>query len=107
MTLTPISHPQSYARVGAEFTELWSALASQYSVERELGRGGMGAVFLARDVRLELTARDERSSGDAHGPDLAVADQRPNSRDPDRQSRGGILDAVQERDSRRARRPCR
>ncbi|MFL5614390.1 MAG: serine/threonine-protein kinase [Gemmatimonadaceae bacterium] len=53
MTLTPISHPQSYARVGAEFTELWSALASQYSVERELGRGGMGAVFLARDVRLE------------------------------------------------------
>jgi len=41
------------ALVGAEFSELWSALASQYAVERELGRGGMGAVFLARDVRLD------------------------------------------------------
>ena len=39
--------------VGSEFAELWSALASQYAVERELGRGGMGAVFLARDVRLD------------------------------------------------------
>jgi serine/threonine-protein kinase len=39
--------------VGSEFSELWSALASQYAVERELGRGGMGAVFLARDVRLD------------------------------------------------------
>ena len=41
------------ALVGSEFSELWSALASQYAVERELGRGGMGAVFLARDVRLD------------------------------------------------------
>ena len=41
------------ALVGSEFTELWSALASQYAVVRELGRGGMGAVFLARDVRLD------------------------------------------------------
>jgi eukaryotic-like serine/threonine-protein kinase len=54
MTSAPTSHPQSYAMpVGGEFTELWSALASQYAVERELGRGGMGAVFLARDVRLD------------------------------------------------------
>jgi serine/threonine-protein kinase len=41
------------ASIGTEFSELWSALASQYAVERELGRGGMGAVFLARDVRLD------------------------------------------------------
>lgn len=27
-------------------------LGDQYAVERELGRGGMGAVFLARDIRL-------------------------------------------------------
>jgi serine/threonine-protein kinase len=39
--------------VGGEFGQLWTALASQYAIERELGRGGMGAVFLARDVRLD------------------------------------------------------
>jgi len=32
---------------------LRDALAHQYDVERELGAGGMGAVFLARDVTLE------------------------------------------------------
>jgi serine/threonine protein kinase len=55
MTSPPASDRGTYAPplVGSEFGELWSALASQYAVERELGRGGMGAVFLARDVRLE------------------------------------------------------
>lgn len=55
MTSPPASERATYAPalVGSEFTELWSALASQYAVERELGRGGMGAVFLARDVRLD------------------------------------------------------
>ncbi len=32
--------------------DLQLTLGDQYAVERELGRGGMGAVFLARDVRL-------------------------------------------------------
>lgn len=32
--------------------DLQLTLGEQYAVERELGRGGMGAVFLARDVRL-------------------------------------------------------
>jgi eukaryotic-like serine/threonine-protein kinase len=36
-----------------EFVALQSALAGQYSLERELGRGGMGIVYLAREVQLD------------------------------------------------------
>src|SRR5687768_11897492 len=36
-----------------EFLGLQSALAGEYSLQRELGRGGMGVVYLARDVQLD------------------------------------------------------
>lgn len=36
----------------ADFIALQEALAGEYSLDREIGRGGMGVVFLAREVRL-------------------------------------------------------
>ena len=39
--------------IDPQFFALQEALAGTYSLDVELGRGGMGVIYLARDVRLD------------------------------------------------------
>ena len=55
------------AAVDATFIAFQEAIAGRYSLERELGRGGMGVVYLAREVRL-----DRRVAIKLLPPDLAA-----------------------------------
>src|SRR4051812_33633988 len=57
------------AELDLTFLTLQTALAGEYSLEREIGRGGMGIVYLAREVQLDRLVAIK-----ALPPQLAVRD---------------------------------
>jgi serine/threonine-protein kinase len=63
-----------------EFLDVQAALAGQYSLQRELGRGGMGVVYLAREVELDrdvaIKVLPTHLAGDAAARDRFVREAR-------------------------------
>src|ERR687889_630897 len=51
--MTARALPETSAETSADVRALERAIAGRYALERELGRGGMGVVLLARDLSLE------------------------------------------------------
>lgn len=49
---------------------------SRYTLDREIGRGGMGTVYLGTDVRTEEAIAIKKLRGDRHEPDMIARFQR-------------------------------
>jgi serine/threonine protein kinase len=55
-------HDEVIPAVARAYDALSSALAGRYSIERELGHGGMATVYLAHDLKHDRRSRSRCSS---------------------------------------------